>query len=177
MPKGPRGERRPADAVGCAATIAKIATGEIENTGYGQPNIVRAGQDGACARTYALTPEQRSEIAKHDAADRWSRRESQVGVPMSLTDPGKIAATAEIIYKERYREAYEKDHSGQFVAIDVQDGAAYLGEFPEDALQQARERAPHGVFHLIRIGSPGAFRVSYVGEQSACWNWTLRPTG
>ena len=30
MPRGPNGERRPADAVGCAVTVAKIATGEIE---------------------------------------------------------------------------------------------------------------------------------------------------
>ena len=30
MPRGPNGERRPADVVRCAVTVAKIATGEIE---------------------------------------------------------------------------------------------------------------------------------------------------
>ena len=30
MPRGPNGEKRPADVVGCAVTVAKIATGEIE---------------------------------------------------------------------------------------------------------------------------------------------------
>ena len=30
MPKGPKGEKRPADAVGAAVMVAKIATGEIE---------------------------------------------------------------------------------------------------------------------------------------------------
>ena len=30
MPRGPNGERRPADVVGCAVTVAKIATGELE---------------------------------------------------------------------------------------------------------------------------------------------------
>ena len=30
MPKGPKGEKRPADVVGAAITVAKIATGEIE---------------------------------------------------------------------------------------------------------------------------------------------------
>lgn len=96
---------------------------------------------------------------------------------MSLTNPSKIAAAAEKIYNERYQAEYEKDHVGKFVAIDVQDGAAYLGEFPENALQRARKQAPNGVFHLIRIGSPGAFRVSYVGEHATNWNWTLRPAG
>lgn len=32
MPKGPRGEKRPADAIGLAVMIGKIATGEIEGT-------------------------------------------------------------------------------------------------------------------------------------------------
>jgi hypothetical protein len=31
MPKGPRGEKRPADAVGAAIMVARIATGEIED--------------------------------------------------------------------------------------------------------------------------------------------------
>ena len=32
MPRGPKGERRPADVVGAAVMVAKIATGEIEDT-------------------------------------------------------------------------------------------------------------------------------------------------
>ena len=32
MPKGPKGQKRPADAVGLAVHIMKIATGEIEET-------------------------------------------------------------------------------------------------------------------------------------------------
>ena len=31
MPKGPKGEKRPADAVGLAVMVAKIATGEVED--------------------------------------------------------------------------------------------------------------------------------------------------
>jgi len=31
MPRGPKGERRPADAIGNAIMIAKIATGEIDD--------------------------------------------------------------------------------------------------------------------------------------------------
>ena len=37
MPKGPNGEKRPGDVVSCAVTVAKIATGEIEDTKYKQP--------------------------------------------------------------------------------------------------------------------------------------------
>jgi hypothetical protein len=32
MPKGPNGQKRPADAIGLAVMIGKIATGEVEDT-------------------------------------------------------------------------------------------------------------------------------------------------
>ncbi len=94
---------------------------------------------------------------------------------MSLTDPGTIAKAAEEIYSSKYKEDFETSHPGQFAVIDVRSGAAYTGEFAEDALGNAREKSPNGVFHLIRIGATGAFRVSYVGQQKNGWNWTLRP--
>ena len=33
MPKGPQGQKRPADAVGLAVLVGRIATGEVEDTG------------------------------------------------------------------------------------------------------------------------------------------------
>ena len=75
MPKGPRGERRPADVVGCAVTVAKIATGEIEDTEYEQPNKVRAGLAGARARSQSLTLERRAEIGRMAAAARWENKQ------------------------------------------------------------------------------------------------------
>ena len=75
MPKGPRGEKRPADAIGLAVMIGKIATGEIEDTTDATPtdHHSRGGKKGGAARAENLTPEQRSEIAKKAAAKRWSR--------------------------------------------------------------------------------------------------------
>jgi hypothetical protein len=32
MPRGPRGEKRPADVIGAAVMVARIATGEVEDT-------------------------------------------------------------------------------------------------------------------------------------------------
>ena len=32
MPKGPKGEKRPADVIGAAVKVMQIATGEIEET-------------------------------------------------------------------------------------------------------------------------------------------------
>lgn len=73
MPKGPRGEKRPADAVGLAVMVGKIATGEIEDnpTPEDKAHHSRGGKKGGAARAAALTPDQRSEIAKKAAAKRW----------------------------------------------------------------------------------------------------------
>jgi hypothetical protein len=75
MPKGPRGEKRPADAIGRAIMVAKIATGEIEDnpTAPDKTHHSRGGKKGGAARAAALTPEQRSEIVKKAAAKRWAK--------------------------------------------------------------------------------------------------------
>ncbi len=78
MPKGPKGEKRPADVIGAAVKIAKIATGEIEED-IGTPDkegkdpaAVSMGKRGGKARAQAMTPERRAEIAKKAAQKRWS---------------------------------------------------------------------------------------------------------
>ena len=70
MPKGPQGQKRPADAIGNAVMIAQIATGQIEDNQ--KSGRVKSGQAGAKARAQNLTSEQRSEIAKAAAAKRWA---------------------------------------------------------------------------------------------------------
>jgi hypothetical protein len=71
MPKGPQGQQRPADIIGNAVHIAKIATGEIEETSLKQPAKRKSGLAGAKARAEKLTAEERSEIAKIAARRRW----------------------------------------------------------------------------------------------------------
>lgn len=71
MPNGPRGQKRPADVVGCAVAVAKIATGEAEDTCVEKSGRVRSGHAGAKARSQSLTREERREIAKKAAAARW----------------------------------------------------------------------------------------------------------
>lgn len=76
MPKGPNGEKRPADAIGLAVMIGKIATGEVEDT---RDDVASAaaqmGKLGGKARAAAMTPERRAEIAKAAASARWTRKE------------------------------------------------------------------------------------------------------
>jgi hypothetical protein len=71
MPRGPRGEKRPADVIGCAVTVARLSVGEMEEKPTQPSGRVRSGHAGASARTKALTPEKRLDIAKRAAGARW----------------------------------------------------------------------------------------------------------
>jgi hypothetical protein len=79
MPKGPRGEKRPADVIGAAVKVAKIAIGEIEEDidtpekEGKDPAAVSMGKRGGRARAEKMTPERRAEIAKKAAEKRWSK--------------------------------------------------------------------------------------------------------
>ena len=74
MPKGPKGEKRPADAIGLAVMVGKIATGEIEDTPGKDKAAQELGRKGGKARAEGMTPERRAEIARKAAAKRWSEQ-------------------------------------------------------------------------------------------------------
>jgi hypothetical protein len=77
MPKGPKGQKRPADVIGNAILVAKIATGEIaEDFGAddGKDKAAQSmGRRGGKARAAALSQKQRADIAKRAAQKRWSK--------------------------------------------------------------------------------------------------------
>ncbi len=75
MPKGPRGEKRPADVIGAAVKVMRIATGEEAEELDQAPASAAAqlGKLGGAARARNLTPEQRAEIARKGAAKRWGK--------------------------------------------------------------------------------------------------------
>ena len=76
MPKGPKGQRRPADVVSNAVKVMRIATGEEEEdmpVSKKDPNAAAMGKKGGAARAKALSPKKRREIAKKAAAKRWEK--------------------------------------------------------------------------------------------------------
>jgi hypothetical protein len=75
MPRGPKGEKRPADVIGNAVHVMKIATGEIEEPARDPATELarKGGLKGGKARAAALTPEERKRIARKAASVRWTR--------------------------------------------------------------------------------------------------------
>ncbi len=78
MPRrGPKGEKRPADVIGAAVMVGRIATGEIEEgtppDDGKDPAAVSLGRKGGKARAQGLSAKRRKDIAKKAAAKRWQK--------------------------------------------------------------------------------------------------------
>jgi hypothetical protein len=79
MPRGPKGEKRPADVIGNAVKVMRIATGEEaedygptpESQGKNQA-AVAPGRMGGKARAAGMSAKKRREIAKKAAKARWA---------------------------------------------------------------------------------------------------------
>lgn len=89
MPRGPKGKKRPADVIGNAVHVMRIATGEIEDDRVDpaadqvvDPAVAFArlgGLKGGPARAAKLSASKRADIARKAAQKRWSRGRAQPG--------------------------------------------------------------------------------------------------
>jgi len=74
MPKGPKGEKRPADVIGNAVHVMRIATGEIKEDSLRDSAAAELGRKGGKARAESVTAERRAEIARKAAESRWRKK-------------------------------------------------------------------------------------------------------
>lgn len=75
MPKGPQEQHRPADVVGAAVKMAKIATGELSEEPLSPATAGRIlGRQGGKDRAAKLSAQQRTAIAKRAAIDGTAER-------------------------------------------------------------------------------------------------------
>jgi hypothetical protein len=74
MPKGPQGQKRPADVIGAAVKVMRIATGEIEESAPTMAARSKAGKIGGKRRAEALPENKRRQIAQKAARARWGNK-------------------------------------------------------------------------------------------------------
>lgn len=77
MPKGPKGQKRPADVISNAVHVMKVATGEIDDTvteGGKNAAAVSLGRRGGLARAAKLSERRRIQIAKQGASARHGKK-------------------------------------------------------------------------------------------------------
>ena len=78
MPKGPKGQKRPADVIGNAVRVMEIATGqreeEYDTSDEAKDQAAAAlGRKGGKARALRMTVEERREAARKAAETRWKK--------------------------------------------------------------------------------------------------------
>lgn len=79
MPKGPAGQKRPADVVSNAVHVMRVLTGEADDSpsDTGKDKAAQElGRKGGAKRAANLSPERRSEIARKAAAKRWAAKDA-----------------------------------------------------------------------------------------------------
>ena len=72
MPKGPNGEKRPADVIGAAVLVGRIATGEAHDDATPEKQALRhGGRLGGHRRAAAMPREHRVQNAAKASGARW----------------------------------------------------------------------------------------------------------
>lgn len=85
---------------------------------------------------------------------------------IDLAHPKAVAERGRKIYADNYKTAYELEHMGKLLAIDVLTGAAHLGDTAGEAFDAAHGVAPNRLFHLIRVDSVAAFNMRHTDHAS-----------
>ncbi|MBI5222579.1 MAG: hypothetical protein HY980_03740 [Candidatus Magasanikbacteria bacterium] len=76
--------------------------------------------------------------------------------------PAEIAQKGIRVY-QKISKQIEKNHSGDFVAIEVESGGYFLGQTQMEAIEKAKKRFPTKIFYLMKIGFPAV--VTFSGYQ------------
>jgi hypothetical protein len=88
------------------------------------------------------------------------RKQAHTGNVTAPFNPTQLGDLGRKLYTETFEPIYAPSHIGEILAIEVKSKTAYLGKTPLEALQTAQAAQPNGFFHLVRIGSPGVYKLS-----------------
>jgi len=76
--------------------------------------------------------------------------------------PAEIAQKGIQVY-QKISKQIEKEHSGNFVAIEVESEKYFLGQTQVEAIEKAKKHFPTKIFYLMKVGFPAA--VTFSGYQ------------
>lgn len=73
--------------------------------------------------------------------------------------PEQLAEKGQKIYNEKLKSILEPDKKGKFVVIEVESGDYFVADTVLEAVQEAQKKYPNKVFHTIKIGYEGIFKM------------------
>lgn len=83
--------------------------------------------------------------------------------------PEQVAEKGAEIYEKKLKSALEPEHKGKFVVIDVISSEYFLGDNLLEALENARKKYKDRLFHSVRVGFPGVFKLGTYTKGRLLW--------
>jgi hypothetical protein len=74
----------------------------------------------------------------------------------------EFAERAERIYEQRLKVTLEREHLGEFLAIEPESGDYYLGRTLSEAVAAAREAHPDRLSYVLRVGHYPAVQIGMI---------------
>ncbi len=72
----------------------------------------------------------------------------------------EIARRGREIYEREIRsEEFDREHKGEFMAVDVTTGAYEIDPDEAEAFDRAEDKNPEGLFYFMRVGYRAAHRL------------------
>lgn len=85
--------------------------------------------------------------------------------------PNEVAEKGQKIYDELLKDRLEPEHIGRYVVIDTDTKEYSIADTPDQAIELAQAKSPNGMFHLVRIGFPGAYHFSSIISGTSDWEF------
>jgi len=89
----------------------------------------------------------------------------------TINNPDDVAKKGEEIYSNKLKFILEPKENEKFVAIDVVSGEYFLGSSILEALEKARKEYPDRVFHTIKVGYQGVFKMGGYAKNGFQYGW------
>ncbi len=82
----------------------------------------------------------------------------------------EIEKRGQEIYDQELKDKLEPRYTGKFVAIDIDSKEYFIGDTLENAILKAKGKYSNHLFHSVKIGSTGVFKVSgYYNNERSKW--------
>jgi hypothetical protein len=78
----------------------------------------------------------------------------------------ELVESGQRFYDEHLRDRLEPEHAGRYVAIEPNSGRYFLADTGTEALLEARQALPEGLFYLARVGHSAADTLSGYGRRN-----------
>lgn len=89
----------------------------------------------------------------------------------NILTPEQVAQKGEEIYKNKLKGTLEPKENGKFVVIDVVSEDYFIGTSILEALENAKKKYPDRLFHTIKIGYQGVFKMGGYVKRGLSYGW------